>query len=432
MNILAIETSCDETSVAIVRDGRHIITNVVASQIALHQKYGGVVPELASRQHIVTIIPVLQEAFSRANMDWVNIDAVAVTSGPGLSPALLVGVNAAKAIAFARSKPLVSVNHIEGHIYSNWLIPEADAASGEVKAEPRFPVLCLIVSGGHSELVLMTGHGQYRLLGKTIDDAAGEAFDKAARILGLGYPGGPAVQKAAEEGDPARFPFPRAMLKGTHDFSFSGLKTALLRKVQEYGFEANKPAPWQTTEPPPPTVPQFGGNEPAVTAINDPALALKTTRLPDVSTFVAEQSEAPAVEQPKPAAGPPPVKAAHVAAAPQPTAHPAHAGITRTDPLPVADLAASFQAAVVEALMEKTINAAAEFGAREVIVAGGVAANALLRKTLDERLRIPFRYPPLILCTDNAAMIAAAAYYRYADSLQYDFALDIQPNARFI
>src|SRR5215210_5234979 len=183
MNILAIETSCDETSVAIVRDGRHIITNVIASQIPLHQRYGGVVPELASRQHVVTIIPVLEEALGQANFGWVNIDAVAVTRGPGLSPALLVGVNAAKGIAFARHKPLVAVNHIEGHIYSNWLIPQAEAAAGTPRGEPKFPALCLVVSGGHTELVLMTGHGQYRLLGKTIDDAAGEAFDKAARIL---------------------------------------------------------------------------------------------------------------------------------------------------------------------------------------------------------------------------------------------------------
>src|SRR6476661_3620937 len=191
MNILAIETSCDETSVAVVRDGRHILSNVIASQIPLHQRYGGVVPELASRQHVVTIIPVLEEAMQRAHMDWVNIDAVGVTRGPGLSPALLVGVNAAKAIAFARQKPLIAVNHMEGHIYSNWLIPEAEAKEGRTTAEPRFPAVVLIVSGGHTELVLMTGHGQYKLLGKTIDDAAGEAFDKAARILGLGYPGDP-------------------------------------------------------------------------------------------------------------------------------------------------------------------------------------------------------------------------------------------------
>src|SRR6476659_6218112 len=169
MNILAIETSCDETSVAIVRDGRFILSNVIASQIDLHGKYGGVVPELASRQHVITIIPVLEEALARANYTWVNLDAIAVTRGPGLSPALLVGVNTAKGIAFARQKPLVAVNHIEGHVYSNWLIPEADAAKGEARPEPRFPALCLIVSGGHTELALMTGHGQYRLLGKAID-----------------------------------------------------------------------------------------------------------------------------------------------------------------------------------------------------------------------------------------------------------------------
>src|SRR5438270_7892847 len=175
MNILAIETSCDETSVAVVRDGRHILANVIASQIPLHQKYGGVVPELASRQHVLTIIPVLEEALGRANYTWVKIDAIAVTRGPGLSPALLVGVNTAKGIAFARQKPLVAVNHIEGHVYSNWLIPEEEAAVGaplvgalRAQPGPRFPVVCLIVSGGHTELVLMTGHGQYRLLGKTI------------------------------------------------------------------------------------------------------------------------------------------------------------------------------------------------------------------------------------------------------------------------
>jgi N6-L-threonylcarbamoyladenine synthase len=436
MNILAIETSCDETSVAIVRDGRHIVTNVIASQIALHQKYGGVVPELASRQHIVTIIPVLEEALTRANMSWVHIDAVAVTRGPGLSPALLVGVNAAKAIAFARGKPLVAVNHIEGHIYSNWLIPEGQAAGEDIPFEPRFPALCLIVSGGHTELVLMTGHGQYRLLGKTIDDAAGEAFDKAARILGLGYPGGPAIQRAAEGGNPERFPFPRAWLKGTHDFSFSGLKTALLRKVQEYGFQADKPAPWQTTLPPTPTPPQLSGlgdREGDRAPRPAPHVSMSTTSLVDVSTFTAEESAPPATETAPDAMAPPAPPPVRVAHAPETRApSPSPAGITHTDPLPVADLAASFQAAVVDALIEKTAAAATEFGAREVLVAGGVAANALLRQSLGERLRVPLRYPPLVLCTDNAAMIAAAAYYRYADSLQYDFTLDIEPNARFI
>jgi N6-L-threonylcarbamoyladenine synthase len=430
MNILAIETSCDETSVAIVRDGRHILANVVASQINLHRKYGGVVPELASRQHVVTIVPVLEEAFQRADLSWVNIDAVAVTRGPGLSPALLVGVNAAKALAFARSKPLVAVNHIEGHIYSNWLIPERDAAEGRSVPEPRFPAVVLIVSGGHSELALMSGHGQYRLLGKTIDDAAGEAFDKAARILGLGYPGGPAIQKAAEGGNPERFHFPRATVKGTFDFSFSGVKTALLRKVQEFGVAGRKPEPWQKTEArPAPAKPALA--EVSTVPRSVPHMALQTGKLVDVSSFSAEEgpAEVPEVRPPAPVQPPPPVRAAHTEHAEERR----HAAEVHSDqPLPVADLAASFQAAVVDALIEKTAAAAEEFRAAEVLVAGGVAANALLRERLGERLRVPFRYPPLVLCTDNAAMIAAAAYYRYADSVQHDFTLDIEPNARYV
>jgi N6-L-threonylcarbamoyladenine synthase len=257
---------------------------------------------------------------------------------------------------------------MEGHIYSNWLIPEAAAATGEIPPEPRFPVLNLIVSGGHTELVLMTGHGEYRMLGKTIDDAAGEAFDKAARILGLGYPGGPAIQRAAEGGDPNRFALPRAWLKGTYDFSFSGLKTALLRKVQEYGVVTSKPVPWQKQE-----------------------------------SETANGQTSPAVAVP----------------------------ILERE-LPVADLAASFQAAVVDALVEKTVAAAAEHNVREVLVAGGVAANAALRSRLKERLPVPFRYPPIVLCTDNAAMIAAAAHYRYGAALQHDLSLDIEPSARYV
>jgi N6-L-threonylcarbamoyladenine synthase len=430
MNILAIETSCDETSVAIVRDGRHIFANVIASQIDLHRKYGGVVPELASRQHVVTIVPVLEEAFERASLSWVNIDAVGVTRGPGLSPALLVGVNAAKAIAFARSKPLVAVNHIEGHIYSNWLIPEKVAAEGGTLAEPRLPAVVLVVSGGHTELALMTGHGQYRLLGKTIDDAAGEAFDKAARILGLGYPGGPAIQKAAEEGDPERFNFPRAALKGTYDFSFSGVKTALLRKVQEFGVTGRKPEPWQKTEAHQPAL-KHSSFQPQTATRNVPHMALQTGKLVDVSSFSAEETPAdlPQVHPPMPVQPPPPVRVAHT----DPVGERKHTAEVRSDqPLPVADLAASYQAAIVDALIEKTAAAAAEYRAAEVLVAGGVAANALLRERLGDRLRVPFRYPPLVLCTDNAAMIAAAAYYRYADSVQHDFTLDIEPNARYV
>jgi N6-L-threonylcarbamoyladenine synthase len=430
MNILAIETSCDETSVAIVRDGRYILSNVVASQIDLHRKYGGVVPELASRQHVLTIVPVLEEAFERAGLSWVNIDAVAVTRGPGLSPALLVGVNAAKAIAFARSKPLVAVNHIEGHIYSNWLIPEKEAAEGRAQPEPRLPAVLLVVSGGHTELVFMTGHGQYRLLGKTVDDAAGEAFDKAARILGLGYPGGPAIQKASEQGDHERFNFPRATVKGTYDFSFSGVKTALLRKVQEFGIAGRKPEPWQKTEARTAAAqPARPGSE--APARNVPHMSLETGKLVDISSFSAEDSpaEVPQTQVHVPVQPPPPVRVAH-------TEHPEerrHGAEVQSDqPLPVSDLAASFQAAVVDALIEKTAAAADEFRAAEVLVAGGVAANALLRERLGDRLRVPFRYPPLVLCTDNAAMIAAAAYYRFADSVQHDFTLDIEPNARYV
>jgi N6-L-threonylcarbamoyladenine synthase len=431
MNILAIETSCDETSVAIVRDGRHILANVIASQIDLHRKYGGVVPELASRQHVVTIVPVLEEAFERSGLSWVNIDAVAVTRGPGLSPALLVGVNAAKAIAFARSKPLVAVNHIEGHIYSNWLVPEKDAAEGRHVPEPRLPAVVLVVSGGHTELVLMTGHGQYRLLGKTIDDAAGEAFDKAARILGLGYPGGPAIQKASEQGDPERFNFPRATLKGTYDFSFSGVKTALLRKVQEFGVAGRKPEPWQKTEARQSASARQLPSQQTGAPRDFPHMSLQTGKLIDLSSFSAEEApaEVAQVHEAAPVQTPPPVRVAHT----EPVEERKHAAEVHSDqPLPVADLASSYQAAIVDALLEKTAAAADEFRAAEVLVAGGVAANALLRERLGERLRIPFRYPPLVLCTDNAAMIAAAAYYRYADSVQHDFTMDIEPNARYV
>lgn len=433
MNILAIETSCDETSVAVLRDGRHILSNVVASQIPLHRRYGGVVPELASRQHVVTIIPVLEEALKRANVEWVNIDAVGVTRGPGLSPALLVGVNAAKAIAFARQKPLVAVNHMEGHIYSNWVIPEADAREGRTPAEPRFPVVVLIVSGGHSELVLMTGHGQYKLLGKTIDDAAGEAFDKAARILGLGYPGGPAIQKAAQDGDPARFNFPRAWLKGSLDFSFSGLKTALLRKVEEYGVTASKPTPWQLTQQTPkqPTaISPADGAKPSQEPEppQGPRVTLPRITRPQMGSFTsAPLDESLIVPLVKVRVAP---STPQVPQAPTPAQPETDPDVVR--PLPVADLAASFQAAVVDALVQKTAAAAAETGAREVLVAGGVAANALLRSELGERLNVPFRYPPISLCTDNAAMIAAAAFFRYSDCREYDFTMDIEPNARYV
>ena len=246
--ILAIETSCDETAAAVIEDGRRIRSNVVASQIDLHRPFGGVYPEMASRQHILDIAPVIARALSDAAVSWDDLTALAVTRGPGLAGSLLVGVNTAKAIALARGLPLVAVNHLEGHLYSNWLDEggRIDPAAitrpslPDLDAEGRaFPLLVLIVSGGHTELVLMRGHGQYERLGATLDDAAGEAFDKVARLLGLSYPGGPSVQRAAEGGDPAVFEFPRGLsnyaIHPEHrfNFSFSGLKTAVLRQVRE-------------------------------------------------------------------------------------------------------------------------------------------------------------------------------------------------------
>jgi len=306
MKILGIETSCDETAAAVVADGTKILSNRIVSQVEIHARYGGIVPEVASRQHILAIIPILELAMSDAKVDWSDIDGIAVTHGPGLAGSLLVGVNIAKAVAFARGLPLTGVNHLEGHIYANWIAEPA----------PDFPLLCLIVSGGHSDLVLMRGHGDYTVLGRTRDDAAGEAFDKAARILNLGYPGGPAIDKAARTGVP-NLKLPRAWLKGTYDFSFSGLKTALLH--------------------------------------------------------LSEKGEIP----------------------------------------DIADAAASFQAAVVDVLVTKTIEAAREHRVGRILLAGGVAANQVLRQRLTEKSPIPVLIPPLILCTDNAAMIAACGYFRF-------------------
>jgi N6-L-threonylcarbamoyladenine synthase len=224
MKVLGIETSCDETAAAVVEDGIKILSSPVASQVDIHARYGGVVPEVASRQHILAMIPILRQTMTEARIDWKDLDGIAVTIGPGLAGSLLVGANVAKAITLAHGLPLTGINHIEGHIYANWLVEHAPNSA------PTFPLLCLIVSGGHSDLVLMKGHGNYVLLGRTRDDAAGEAFDKAARILGLGYPGGPAIERAARSGIPS-LDLPHAWLKGTNDFSFSGVKTALLRLV---------------------------------------------------------------------------------------------------------------------------------------------------------------------------------------------------------
>ncbi|MBO1002748.1 tRNA (adenosine(37)-N6)-threonylcarbamoyltransferase complex transferase subunit TsaD [Pseudogracilibacillus auburnensis] len=307
--ILAIETSCDETAAAVIKNGTEILSNIVSTQIDSHKRFGGVVPEIASRHHVQQITIVLEEAFEQAKVTWDEIDAIAVTEGPGLVGALLIGVNAAKALAFVKEKPLIGVHHIAGHIYANRL-----------QQEFEFPLLALIVSGGHTELVLMKEHGTYELIGETLDDAAGEAFDKVARTLRLPYPGGPHIDRLAHEGI-AHIPFPRAWLeKGSYDFSFSGLKSAVINYVHN-------------------------------------------------------------VQQ-------------------------------RGDKVIVEDVAASFQASVVEVLTEKTFRAAIENGVNQVIVAGGVAANKGLRTSLKDRFqetKIPLFIPPIHLCTDNAAMIGAAA-----------------------
>ncbi|HZW04210.1 MAG TPA: tRNA (adenosine(37)-N6)-threonylcarbamoyltransferase complex transferase subunit TsaD [Anaerolineaceae bacterium] len=331
--VLGIESSCDETAAAVVENGRVLLSNVVASQVEIHARYGGVFPEVASRQHIRTIYAVVEEALAQAHLSLNEIDAVAVTRGPGLAGSLVVGLNTAKGLALGSDLPLVGVNHLEGHIYSAWVY-KPDATQPPPPA-PEFPLLALLVSGGHTELNLMTDHLQYQRLGSTLDDAAGEAFDKVARLLNLPYPGGPSIQEAAKGGNPEAFHFPRARLEGTWDFSFSGLKTAVLR---------------------------------AVRALED-----------------------------------------------------------QNRKLPVADLAASFQAAVVDVLVSKTLAAAQTHKAKSVLVAGGVSANAALRETIKERSPLPVSIPPLYLCTDNAAMIAAAGYFRYAHGQRDALNVDVQP-----
>lgn len=334
--ILGIETSCDETAAAVIQDGCRILSNVVASQAEMHAKYGGVFPEVASREHVLKIIPVIREAMSAANATWRDLNALAVTNGPGLAGSLLVGVNTAKGIALGQNLPLLGTNHLEGHIYANWL----DAGLPYIQSEMEnvFPLVALVASGGHSSLVLMRGHGDYIELGHTIDDAAGEAFDKIARLLNLGYPGGPAIQRAAELGNASAFKLPRAQTKRPYDFSFSGLKTSVLNLVKK-----------------------FGDNE-----------------------------------------------------------------------IPVHDIAASTQAAIVDMLVEKTQLAVEEFDAKSVLLAGGVAANKLLRQEMKARASRPVIFPPPKLCVDNAAMIAAAAWRHYRAGEQSAWDLDVVPNLKLV
>lgn len=339
--ILGIETSCDETAAAVVINGRVIASSVIASQIDLHAQYGGVYPEVASRAHVEAIGYVVEQALNDAAIPLAKVDTIAVTRGPGLVGSLLVGINYAKGLALAAEKPLVGINHLEGHVYSLWLT--------ESEREIEFPVLVLIVSGGHTELLLMTGHGQYQRLGGTLDDAAGEAFDKVGRMLGLPFPGGPNIERASIEGNDSAFDFPRARVGSNYDFSFSGLKTAVLREA---------------------TVP--------------PANPGRGERTGDKQPVLREN-------------------------------------------LTVADVAASFQKALVDALVDKTVRAAREYKVTEILMAGGVSANQALRRDMKARSELPVRYPPLSLCTDNAAMIAAAAYHRLEAGLHNDLDMDVKP-----
>ena len=330
--ILAIETSCDETAAAVLENGRVLLSSVVASQIDLHQQYGGVFPEVASRQHILTIYDVVEQALQQAYLSLDNIDAIAVTRGPGLAGSLVVGMNMAKGIALGKDIPLIGVNHLEGHIYSAWVY------SNEIQIPPpipEFPLIALLVSGGHTEINLMDGHLSYKRLGSTLDDAAGEAFDKVARLLDLPYPGGPSIQKAAVNGNPSAFKFPRANLDGSLNFSFSGLKTSVLRMVRELEKSRSK--------------------------------------------------------------------------------------------LPVEDLAASFQHAAVDVLFQKTIQAAKQHKVKNIVVAGGVSANQLLRDTFMSQSNFNIFIPPLKYCTDNAAMIATAGYFRFINDLIDPLDIDVLP-----
>ncbi|MGE6658462.1 tRNA (adenosine(37)-N6)-threonylcarbamoyltransferase complex transferase subunit TsaD [Bacillus altitudinis] len=326
--ILGIETSCDETAASIVKNGKEIVANVVASQIESHKRFGGVVPEIASRHHVEQMTIVLEEVMTQANMSFQDLDAIAVTEGPGLVGALLIGVNAAKALSFAHQIPLVGVHHIAGHIYANQLVGEL-----------VFPCLALVVSGGHTELVLMKEHGSFEVIGETLDDAAGEAYDKVARTMGLPYPGGPHIDRLAHEGEPT-IKLPRAWLEeGSYHFSFSGLKSAVINTLHN----------------------------------------------------ASQKGETIAPE----------------------------------------DLAASFQESVIEVLVGKTLKAAEAYGVKQVVLAGGVAANKGLREALTSAFaklpEVNVMIPPLSLCTDNAAMIAAAGTIAFEKGIRGDMAMNGQP-----
>ncbi|HSQ87339.1 tRNA (adenosine(37)-N6)-threonylcarbamoyltransferase complex transferase subunit TsaD [Romboutsia sp.] len=328
---LAVESSCDETAVAVLRNGREVLSNIINTQIDLHKKFGGVVPEVASRKHIENIDGVLQEALDKANITLNDIDHIAVTYGPGLAGALLVGLSHAKALAFALNKPLVGVNHIEGHVSANYI---------EHK-DLKPPFITLIVSGGHTHLVEVKDYGEYEILGRTRDDASGEAFDKIARAMGLGYPGGPIIDRLAKEGNKKAIEFPRAYIDEGYDFSFSGVKSSVLNYL--------------------------------------------------------------------------------------------NAKKMKNEEIVVEDVAASFQEAVVEVLSKKAIKAATEKGYDTITLAGGVASNSALREKITElgkEHNINIKYPSLILCTDNAAMIGCAGYYNFINGRTHDMSLNAVPNLK--
>ena len=350
MKILGIESSCDETAAAVIENGERLLSNVVNSQIDIHAEYGGVIPEIAARSHLEVVNPVIRTALEEANCTWDDIDAIAVTYAPGLIGSLLVGTLAARTLAVLHDKPLYKIHHVEAHVYANFITAQANTSNLKLpSSQPNFPLLSLIVSGGHSQLVYFRNHGDFDLIGQTQDDAVGEAFDKVAKIIGLPYPGGPAISEAAKLGDPKSFKLPIAKLQGKYDFSFSGLKTAVLRTVQR---EVGKDFTFPSHE-----LPEL---------VND--------------------------------------KLRH-------------------------DIAASFQYTAIKTLVDKTVLAYNELNPASVFIAGGVAANQELRRQLSDRLPINIQYAPIQLCTDNAAMIGALAYYRsQIDQPADPYDLEVQPS----
>jgi len=370
MKILGIESSCDETAASVVEDGKKLLSNVVASSMDLHKQYGGVVPEIAARSHIEAIIPVIEQALSDAGCTWNDIDGIAVTYGAGLGGSLLVGVMTARTLAITKKKPLYAINHVEGHIYVNFLTEITDRglrANGQAQTtpniglinskeyvlptrQPEFPMLGLIVSGGHSQLVLWQNHFDYVMLGQTHDDAIGEAYDKVAKILGLPYPGGPSVEKAAKDGNDQAFHLPKAKMEQRYDFSFSGLKTAVLRQAQ---------------------------------------------------AMIGEDYTFPSKDVPE-----------------------------RLSEAQKADIAATFVRVAVETIVDKALLAVEEYSPASVVIAGGVAASGELRRQLTDRLPLSIEFPDMKLCTDNGAMIATLGAYSalLGQPLADPYSLDIAPN----